>query len=71
MPQEDVDKLFATHGGHPYLNALVLKNYISNHNLTDSIYKVNQEVLRYYTDLFYVMEKDDLADKVDKALLWL
>ena len=66
MPQEDIDKLYATHGGHPYLNALVLKNYISNYNLSDSIYKVNQEVLRYYTDLFYVMEKDDLADKVDK-----
>lgn len=66
MPQEDIDKLFATHGGHPYLNALVLKNYISNYNLTDSIYKVNQEILRYYTDLFYVMEKDNLADKVDK-----
>ena len=66
MSQEDIHKLFAIHGGHPYLNALVLKNYISNHNLTDSIYKVNQDVLRYYTDLFYVMEKDDLADKVDK-----
>lgn len=66
MPQEDLDKLYTTHGGHPYLNALVLKNYISNYNLSDSIYKVNQEVLRYYTDLFYVMEKDDLADKVDK-----
>ena len=66
MPQEDIDKLYATHGGHPYLNALVLKNYISNYNLSDGIYKVNQEVLRYYTDLFYVMEKDDLADKVDK-----
>ena len=66
MPQEDIDKLFATHGGHPYLNALVLKNYISNNNLSDSMYKVNQDVLRYYTDLFYVMEKDDLADKVDK-----
>ena len=66
MPQEDLDKLYTAHGGHPYLNALVLKNYISNYNLSDSIYKVNQEVLRYYTDLFYVMEKDDLADKVDK-----
>ena len=66
MPQEDLDKLYTTHGGHPYLNALVLKNYISNYNLSDGIYKVNQEVLRYYTDLFYVMEKDDLADKVDK-----
>ena len=66
MPQEDIDKLYATHGGHPYLNALVLKNYISNYNLSDGIYKVNQEVLRYYTVLFYVMEKDDLADKVDK-----
>ena len=66
MPQEDLDILYTAHGGHPYLNALVLKNYISNYNLSDSIYKVNQEVLRYYTDLFYVMEKDDLADKVDK-----
>lgn len=66
MSQEDIDKLFVTHGGHPYLNALVLKNYISNNNLSDCMYKVNQDVLRYYTDLFYVMEKDDLADKVDK-----
>ena len=66
MPQEDLDKLYTTHGGHPYLNALVLKNYISNYNLSDSIYKFNQVLLRYYTELFYVMEKDDLADKVDK-----
>lgn len=66
ISQEDIDKLFEIHGGHPYLNALVLRNYISNHNLTDCVYKVNQDVLRYYSDLFYVMDKDELADKVDK-----
>lgn len=62
----DVEKLFEIHGGHPYINALVLKKYYNNNNLDDCLYKVNQEVLLYYKDLFYVMEKDDLADKVDK-----
>lgn len=66
ISQEDVNKLFEIHGGHPFLNALVLKHYINSHDLDDSLYKVNQDVLLYYRDLFYVMEKDDLADKVDK-----
>jgi len=65
IPQEDIDKLYGIHGGHPYLNALVLKNYVKTKNLDDSLYKVNQDVLRYYSDLFYVLGKDDLADKVD------
>lgn len=64
--QEDIDRLFEVHGGHPFLNALVLKNYINNQDLDFCLYKVNQDVLRYYSDLFYVMEKDELADKVDK-----
>ena len=62
----DIDKLYDIHGGHPFLNALVLKVFFDNPNLVDCIYKVNQDVLRYYTDLFYVMDKDDLADKVDR-----
>lgn len=66
ISQEDTDRLFEIHGGHPFLNALVLKNYLNNNNLSDCVYRVNQDVLRYYSDLFYVMEKDELADKVDK-----
>lgn len=66
MLPNDVDELYNVHGGHPYLNALVLKLYISSRSLSDSFYKVNQSVLLYYRDLFYVLDKDDLADKVDK-----
>ena len=66
IKNDEVEKLYELHGGHPFLNALVLNWYMSTHNIDDSIYKVNQDVLLYYRDLFYVMEKDDLADKVDK-----
>lgn len=66
ITQDEIDRLYYTHGGHPYINALVLMRYFSNKNLNDSISRVNQDVLKYYSDLFYVMEKDDLADKVDK-----
>ena len=66
ISQEDIEKLYEIHGGHPFLNALVLKSYITNYNLDDCLYKVNQDVLRYYSDLFYVLGKDELADKVDK-----
>lgn len=66
IPRNDVDKLYEIHGGHPYLNALVLKQFLSNGNLDDCIDKVNHDVLLYYDDLFYVLDKDDLADKVDK-----
>lgn len=66
MPQEDIDQLFATHGGHPFINALVLKKYFGNRNLDICLSDVNQDVLLYYSDLFYVMNKDELADKVDR-----
>lgn len=62
----DVNELYKIHGGHPYLNALILKLYISSKSISDSNYKANQDILLYYRDLFYVLEKDDLADKVDK-----
>lgn len=65
ITEEEIDKLFDVHGGHPFLNAIVLKNYVENQNLNDCIYKANQDVLRYYSDLFYVLGKDGLADKVD------
>jgi hypothetical protein len=66
MPSEDVSSLYVQHGGHPYINAMVLKNYFSSKDMPDSIYKTNQDVLRYYNDLFYVLDKDGLADKVDR-----
>lgn len=66
IPQKDVDLLYDIHGGHPYLNALVLKKYLTNHNVDTANQGINQDILLYYKDLFYVMEKDDLADKVDK-----
>lgn len=66
MPEEDIKRLYEIHGGHPFINALVLKKYMSNRNVDGCIYKVNQDVLLYYSDLFYVMDKDELADKVDK-----
>lgn len=64
--EKDAQSLYYLHGGHPYLNALVLKKYWSCHDIDSSNYQVNQDVLSYYKDLFYVMEKDNLADKVDK-----
>lgn len=66
ITQDETEKLYDTHGGHPFINALVLMRYFSNKNLNDSISHVNQDVLKYYSDLFYVMGKDNLADKVDK-----
>lgn len=66
ITQDEIDKLYDTHGGHPFINALVLMRFFSNKNLNESLSHVNQDVLKYYSDLFYVMGKDDLADKVDK-----
>ena len=66
ISQDDINRLYDTHGGHPYLNAIVLLRYFSNSNIDGCMSRVNQDVLKYYSDLFYVMEKDDLADKVDK-----
>ena len=62
----DVNELYNVHGGHPYLNALILKLYMNSKSISDSNYKANQDILLYYRDLFYVLGKDDLADKVDK-----
>jgi hypothetical protein len=66
MPYADITNLYTQHGGHPYINAIVLKNYFISKDMSDSIYKTNQDVLRYYNDLFYVLDKDGLADKVDR-----
>lgn len=63
---DDITQLYSNFGGHPYLSALALKNFVSGKKMDDCISTINQEVLKYYADLFYVMEKDDLADKVDK-----
>lgn len=60
------NELYGMHGGHPYLNALVLRHFVDSGNIADSNYKVNQDILRYYNDLFYVLGKDGLADKVDR-----
>lgn len=64
--KSEIDQLFKLHGGHPYLNALVLKNCYEGIGLDESNNNVNQEILLYYEDLFYVLDKDELADKVDK-----
>lgn len=66
ISDDDILNLYDCHGGHPYINALVLKNYTSIKDLQASFYKTNQDILMYYNDLFYVLDKDDLADKVDK-----
>ena len=66
MSTEDKIKLYTNHGGHPYLNALILKKYVDQQDLNDCMYKSNQDILKYYADLFYVLDKDNLADKVDK-----
>lgn len=66
IAKADITQLFDLHGGHPYINALILKNCYQGVNLDDSNSNVNQEILHYYEDLFYVLAKDDLADKVDK-----
>lgn len=66
LSNEDCNKLFSTHGGHPYISAKVLNEYIRTNDLSYSLDKVTQDALLYYEDLFYVLEKDDLADKVDR-----
>ena len=65
ITKEDVDNLYEIHGGHPYINALALGKYMNNNQLSDCLKRINQDVLQYYSDLYYVLEKDDLADKVD------
>ena len=66
LSELEVDELFQLHGGHPYLNALILNQYALCNSITKSSKIVNQTILQYYEDLFYVLDKDDLADKVDK-----
>lgn len=66
LTNEECDKLFITHGGHPYISAIVLNQYFRCNDFPGALLKVNQDVLQYYQDLFYVLGKDDLADKVDR-----
>lgn len=66
ISKADCAKLYTTHGGHPFISAKVLNEYFRSHDLSNALSKVNQDVLLYYEDLFYVLGKDDLADKVDR-----
>lgn len=61
-----IDSIYDKFGGHPYLTAALLNKYFTHGDYTKALSEVNQIVLQYYNDLFYVLSKDGLDDKVDK-----
>lgn len=55
-------------GNHPYLISMVLYKYLSLENKDKSIDDVLNDskidILRYFDDIFYVLEKDGLSEKL-------
>ena len=51
-------------GRHPYLNAIILDDYFTKHNMLECIENQYNSILTHYDYLFKVLEKDKLKDKV-------
>jgi hypothetical protein len=55
-------------GNHPYLISMVLYKYLQaeseSKTFSDVIESVKLDILKYFDDVFYILEKDNLTDKL-------
>lgn len=62
----DIDKLWSITGGHPFINSILLEKYWTTKDVNKALFQAKQLIYKYYDDLFYVLKKDGLDDKVDR-----
>lgn len=63
---KDIDELWSMTGGHPFINSILLEKYWTIRDINKAIFQSKQTIYKYYEDLFYVLKKDGLDDKVDR-----
>lgn len=68
IPQQYLATLFAATGNHPFLLAMVGYKYLSGvetgKNFMQVIEEVKADILKYFDDIFYILDKDDLSQKL-------
>lgn len=65
LSPDDASLINDNAGSHPYLNALILKDYLISHNVEDSIDNVFPAIYNYYENLITKhFKKDELDEKV-------
>lgn len=66
IEEKTINEVYEEVGGHPFLSACILSHFDSKKKIQDTVSEVKQTIIKYYDDLFYVLKKDHLDDKVDK-----
>lgn len=60
-----IDKIRYYTGNHPYLVSMVLYKYLESGGVIDIVLdNVKSDILQYFDDVYKVLDKDDLAEKL-------